>query len=119
MNSEVEMGLLWVKDCVLIEPRNNITGVSLVITSTMLFIPEVTLSLNDNIKLLGNIKQGYKRTVSWNKHKTTQRKNNILGHMIDPRLRNINRFFCFFIQNHSKMGKMILREIILLSITCH
>ena len=75
MNSEVEMGLLWVKDCVLIEPRNNITGVSLVITSTMLFIPEVTLSLNDNIKLLGNIKQGYKRTVSWNKHKPEKQHN--------------------------------------------
>ena len=45
------------------------------ITSTMLFIPEVTLSLNDNIKLLGNIKQGYKRTVSWNKHRPEKQHN--------------------------------------------
>ena len=29
--------------------------------------PVVTLPINDNIKFLENIKQGFKRTISWNK----------------------------------------------------
>ena len=51
------------------------------------------MSINDNIKFLENIKQGFKRTISWNKHKseiTTQTKNNNLDY---PTLRNINRLF--------------------------
>ena len=37
------------------------------ITSTKLYVPVVTLSINDNIKFLEKIKQGFKRTISWNK----------------------------------------------------
>ena len=33
-------------------------------TSTKLYVPAVTLSINNNIKFLENIKQGFKRTVS-------------------------------------------------------
>ena len=36
-------------------------------TSNQLYVPVVTLSINDNIKCLENIKQGFKRTSSWNK----------------------------------------------------
>ena len=42
------------------------------------------------------MKQGVKRTVSWNKYRskiTTQAKNNNLDCMIDPTFRNINRLF--------------------------
>ena len=35
----------------------------------MLNVPVVTLSINHNIKFLGNIKQGLERTISWNKYK--------------------------------------------------
>ena len=31
------------------------------------YVPVITLPINDNIKLLENIKQGFKRTISWNK----------------------------------------------------
>ena len=30
-------------------------------------LPVVTLSINDNIKFLTNVKQGFKRTSSWDK----------------------------------------------------
>ena len=32
-----------------------------------LSLPVVTLSINDNIKFLTNVKQGFKRTSSWDK----------------------------------------------------
>ena len=52
--------------------------------------------IDHNIKFLENIKQGFKRTISWNKHRseiTTQPKNNSLDYLIDPTFRNINRLF--------------------------
>ena len=38
--------------------------------SAKLYVPVVTLSINDNIKFLENIKQGFKRTISWNKYRS-------------------------------------------------
>ena len=56
----------------------------------------VTLSVNDNIKFSGYTKQGFERTISWNKSRsdiTTQSKNNKLDYLIYAILRNINRLF--------------------------
>ena len=53
-------------------------------------------SINDNIKFLEKIKQGYKRTVSWNKHRSkviTKPKDSNLDYMIDPTFRIIDRLF--------------------------
>ena len=47
------------------------------ITSCKIYVPVVTLSISTNIKFLENIKQGFKRTISWNKYRseiTTQPK---------------------------------------------
>ena len=34
---------------------------------TKRYVSVVTVSINDNIKCLGNMKQGFKRIMSWNK----------------------------------------------------
>ena len=83
----------------MIEQHNNTTGVNFVITSTKLYVPVVTLSINDNIKFLENIKQGFKRTIYWNKQ---HKKNNNLDYLIDPTFRNINRLFVFAFKNGNK-----------------
>ena len=60
------------------------------------------MSIHDNIKLLENIKQGFKRAISWNKYRsqiTTQPKNNNLDYLIDPTFRNINRLFVLSFKN--------------------
>ena len=47
------------------------------INNAKLYVPVVTFSINDNIKFLENIKQRFKRTISWNKYRsgiTTQLK---------------------------------------------
>ena len=54
------------------------------------------MSINDNIKTLENIKQGFTRTISWSKYRSeliTQPKNNNLDYLIDPVLKNISRLF--------------------------
>ena len=66
------------------------------ITSTKRYVPVVTLFINDNIKFLENIKQRFKRAISWDKYRseiTTQPRNNNLDYLIDPKFRNINRLF--------------------------
>ena len=86
--------------CVLFE-GDNITRENFMITSANFYVPVVTLSINDNIKFLENIKQGFKRTVFWNKSRseiTTQSKNNN-AFMIDPAFRNINRLFFLSFKN--------------------
>ena len=54
------------------------------------FMFQLSLCLfNDNMKVLENIKQGFKRTVFWNKNRseiTAQTKNNNLDYLTDPTL---------------------------------
>ena len=67
-----------------------------------LYIQVVTLSINDNIKFLENIKQGFKRTISWNKYRseiTTQPKSNNLDYLIDPTFRKISTLFALSFKN--------------------
>ena len=101
INCEIELDLKWTRNCVLIED-DNITDVRFTITSTKLYVPVVTLSINDNIEFLENIKQGFKRTISWNKYRseiTQQAKNNNLDYLIDPTIRNINKLFVLSFKN--------------------
>ena len=63
------------------------TGGTLAINNCKLYIPVVTLSKDDEIKLLTNLKSGFKREVIWNKYRsqmTTEAINNNLNILIDP-----------------------------------
>ena len=67
INCEIGLDLKWSKNFVLIEENeenDHITDVGFIITTTKLYVPVVTSSINDNIKFLENIKQGFKRTIS-------------------------------------------------------
>ena len=58
--------------------------------------------LLDNIKFLENIKQGFKRKISWKKCRseiTTQPENNNLHYLIVIIFRNINRLFVLSYKN--------------------
>ena len=46
------------------------TGATFQINNAKLYVPVVTLFINDNIKFLENIKQGFKRTISWKKYRS-------------------------------------------------
>ena len=40
------------------------------ITDAKLYVPVVTLSTQDNAKLLEQLKSGFKRTINWNKYRS-------------------------------------------------
>ena len=106
ISCEVSLELKWDKNCVItsLEQRdigggnrdNAPTGATLSITDCKLYIPAVTLSKNDEIKLLTNLKSGFKREIIWNKYRsqmTTEAINNNLNILIDPTFTNVNRLF--------------------------
>ena len=79
ISCEVSLELKWNKNCVItsLEQRdigggnrdNAPTGATLSITDCKLYIPVVTLSKDDEIKLLTNLKSGFKREIIWNKYR--------------------------------------------------
>ena len=84
----------------------------------MLNFPVITLSINDNIKYLEYIKQGFKRKIFWIKYRSEiviQPLNINSDYLNDATFRNINRLFVLSFKN----GKMITLEIILINITYH
>ena len=71
-------------------------------TSAKHFVPIVTFSINNNIQFLENIKQRFKRKISWNEYRseiTTQPENNNLDYLIDPEFTDINRLFLLSFKN--------------------
>ena len=66
------------------------------ITDIKLYVLVVTLSKENDTKLLEQLKLGFKRTIKWNKYRsqmTIQPQNNNLNYLIDPTFTNVNRLF--------------------------
>ena len=81
INCEVELILTWSKNCVLADmtTRNAQddnpaivapSGAKFKITDTKLYVPVVILSKENDIKLLEQLKLGFKRTIKWNKYRS-------------------------------------------------
>ena len=68
INCEVELILTWYENCVIISTDVANQNPTFTITETTLQVPVVTLSTQDNTKLLPQLKFGLKRTISWNKY---------------------------------------------------
>ena len=67
INCEVNLELTWSKDCVI----TNSTGAGkFQITKTKLYVSVATLSAQDNVKLLQQLKSGFKRIITWNKYES-------------------------------------------------
>ena len=114
INCEIEIDLLWPKDCIKCEiPRTGAVGVNppaltdlettaserFQINSTKPYVPVINLSVIGNIE---NMKQGFKRTVYCNKYRseiTTQLRKNNLDYMIDRTSKNINKLFVLPFKN--------------------
>ena len=87
INCEVELILNWSANCVIIYTDVANQVYKFTITETNLYVPAVTLSTQDNAKLLPQLKSGFKRTISWNKYLPKPQllpQNANLHHLIEP-----------------------------------
>ena len=74
------------------------------ITDTKLYVPNVTLSTQDNETLLEQLKSGFKRTITWKKYQSKvllQEPNPHLDYSIDPSFQGVSRFFVLSFENTS------------------
>ena len=101
INCEVELILTWSKNCVI----TNSTGEGkFAITETRLYVPVVTLSTEDNAKLLQQLKSNFKRKINWNKYESSVKtfaQNRYLNYLINPSFQGVNRLFVLSFENEN------------------
>ena len=73
INCKIELSLNWIKNCVLTTAANA-SSATFKITDAKLYVPVVTLSIEDNAKLTKQLNEGFKRPVYWNKYKVIDNK---------------------------------------------
>ena len=68
INCENFFELIWSKKCFIIAGTgaNQIPGFKL--TDAKLYVPVITLSAGNDIKLLKQLESGFKGTINWNKY---------------------------------------------------
>ena len=83
INCKVEISIGWIEECVLtaaeVGADANDTGAdsaTFKITDRKLYVPGVTLSANNSVKLSKQLSEGFKKPVSWNKFKVID--NNVI-----------------------------------------
>ena len=108
INCEINLILTWSSTCVI----TNSTGAGrFEITDTKLYVPVVTLSTQDNSKLLQQLKSGFKRTVSWNKYISKPEllaQNSNMNHLFEPSFQGVNRHIVLAFENDTQKTLAII-----------
>ena len=68
IDCEINVDLNWSESCVIVAFNVAVQATTFSITDTNFYIPVVTLSTQDNARLLEQLKSGFKRTTNWNKY---------------------------------------------------
>ena len=87
INCEINLDLNWSDNSVIVATAVGNQGETFSMTDAKLYVPVVTLSNQDNTKLLEQLKSGFKRTISRNKYqlkKSMERQNQYLDYLNDP-----------------------------------
>ena len=101
----INLILTWSANCVIIYTNVANQNPTFEITETKLYVPVVTLSTQDNAKLLPQLKSGFKRTISWNKYLAKPEllaQNANLNHLIEPSFQGVNRLFVLAFENDAQ-----------------
>ena len=75
------------------------------ITDTKLYVPFVTLSAEDNTKLLEQLKSEFKNIINWNTCQSkisTERPDQYLHYLIDPSFQEVNRLFVLLFEDEAQ-----------------
>ena len=88
------------------------TNATFKVKDTKLYVPVVTLSAENDDKLLEKLKTGFKRTIKWNKYRSemsNQTKHNNLDYLIGPTFTNVSRLFVSTFE--MKMTELLFQNI--------
>ena len=105
INCEVELILNWSANCVIIYTNVNNQVPTFTITETNLYVPVVTLSTQDNSKLLPQLKSCFKRRINWNKYLAKPEllaQDPNLNHLFGPSFQGVNKLFVLAFGNDAQ-----------------
>ena len=102
INCEVNLIFTLSSTCVI--TNSNGAG-TFEITDTKLYVPVVTLSTQENTKLLQQLKSGFKRVINWNKYLSKPEllaQNPDLNYLVEPSFQGVNRLFVLAFENDAQ-----------------
>ena len=102
INCEVNLILTWSSTCALVSTNIQNQNATFAITSTKLYVPVVTLSMQENTKFFQQLKSGFKRVINWNKYLSKPEllaQNPNLNYLVEPSLQGVNRLFVLAFEN--------------------
>ena len=105
VNCEINLMLTWSSTCVIVSTDVANQIATFAITDTKLDVPVVTLSTQDNAKLLEQLNSGFKRVVNWNKYLSKPEllvQNPNLNHLVGPSFEGVNRLFVLAFGNDTQ-----------------
>ena len=78
INCKISVQLKWSRKFIIVATTTNNQNPTFQINHTKLYVPVVTLSTQENMKLLKQLQSSFKRTINWNKYraKTTNQVQN-------------------------------------------
>ena len=111
INCKIHLELNWSKDCVM----STIADTTFKITNTKLYVPIVTLSSKDNVKLVKLLEEGFKRPVYWNEYQTKIESrnlgnNNLTRFPLDASFQGVRRLFVLAFDNTDNGAKKVERN---------
>ena len=98
INCEINLILPWSEKFVL---SNDTKTTTFTVTDTKLYVPVVTLSTEDNAKLVQQLKSGFKGTVKRNNYQSfmsIQKPNPYLDYLIDPGFEGVIVFLFYHLK---------------------
>ena len=101
LNQPANITLTWSSTCVIFSATGE---TKFKIIDAKLYVPVVTLSTQDNAKLLQQLKSRFNRTISWNKCQSSIKpyaQNRYLNHFFDPSFQGVNRPFVLSFENEN------------------
>ena len=105
INCEVNLILTWSANFLIVSTNVPNRNATFLITDTKLYVPVVTLSQQDNAKLLQHLKLGFKTVINWNKYLSKPEllaQNPNVNHLVEPSFQGVNRLFVLALENDTQ-----------------
>ena len=105
INCEVNLLLTWSGFYVIVSTDVANQNATFAITDTKLYVPVITLSQQDNGKLLEQLQSVIKRVINWNKYLSKPEllaQNRNLNHFVEPSFQGVNRPFVLAFENDAQ-----------------
>ena len=105
INCEVNLILTWSANCVIFSTNVPNQIATFAITDKKLYVRVVTLSTQDNAKLLEQLNSGFKRLINLNKYLSKHEllvQNPNLNHLVELSFQGVNRCFVLAFENYAQ-----------------